>query len=382
MKIKASKILLLFVLLSFIKFPFVPHFLLQGFKLSILTLTMIYIYPKSQSLLKMNKIVLIWIIAIMISSFFGYGFTINFVYGIVYGCLIWEIFILTEYWIDLYGTTNYVKWITGYLCVLCLFNDVCLFIGNNFETYVLGSKFSVAYYHILLLIYLAMLFEQPMFRNVAIVSLYSKIAFAVVTIYCIYIIKVVDTSTGLVGITAFVIIYLIPAKIKKIFANPLVAIASMLGLSGTVFAWDYILSFDVVQHFIVDVLHRSITMTGRTRIYKILYSIFIQKPILGWGYESEIVRDSLYGNAQNGVVHLLIQYGIIGVILFVVLIFSVFKIAQCKYKEEDILIAGVYSFFVMATVEIVFSNLFFVLLAMLFALGLTYQDKKSKRLFW
>ena len=56
-------------------------------------------------------------------------------------------------------------------------------------------------------------------------------------------------------------------------------------------------------------------MTGRTPIYDCLELLINEKPVFGWGYGNTAVMALVgYGNAQNGIAELMVNYGAFGVL--------------------------------------------------------------------
>lgn len=375
MRMQISKALVIGILLSFVRFPFMPQAALRIFKLVVVVSAMAYILYLKGAKSASIRFIILYALSVVLSSFLGYGWGNQFAFGVVYGLLLIELFILTGYWVKTFGIRDLKAKVFLYLSALCLLNDLLLFLNIKFDTYTVGNKFGVAYYHLLLLAFFSMVMERDSYSSGY--KLIKNISVAVLGAYCVYIARLVDTNTGLVGIIVFMALYYLPDWFKRIMANPKAALITMYGLSATILVWDWILGFKIVQDIIVNVMHRTLTLTGRLRIYRILYPIFMRHPLFGWGYETEIVRENLYGNAQNGVVHLAIQYGVIGVIVFTFLVYDVFKHIRFYHREEYVIIAALYAFFVMATVEIVFSKTFFILLALCYALG--SADEKNRR---
>lgn len=372
MRIKVTKILYILLILAFIKFPFFSQFFLRFFKIGIAGISLLYIIHYKYVNMKKQFPILIFCGVILFSSFASYHLGIQFIFALLYAVMIYELFVFTDHWINIYGAINYFQIMFFLFFVLCLFNDIFLILNINFETYLLGNKFAVAYYHLLLVMSLAgMLVEE---QKDSLKLWMENIIVFVFVIFSVFISLLVDTNTGMIGILIFAILYFLPNFIKRILANSVISCIVLYLLSGTILLWDYILSIDIVQEIIVEVLHRSLSLTGRLGIYKILYGLYIQRPLIGWGYETNIVQESFYGNAQNGIVHLAIQYGVIGVICFTFLIFWILKQNDSSRKAMTVVVSAMYAFFVMSTVEIVFSNIFFIVLAILFA----FANKERK----
>ncbi|HBI61974.1 MAG TPA: hypothetical protein DDY31_12315 [Lachnospiraceae bacterium] len=365
MNVKITKLLYIAIILTFVKFPFVPPVIVRLCKAVVAGGAFLYLIQRGEIHIKGQFPILIFCCSILVSSLLAYRLTVNFAFSLVYALMIYELFVLTDRWIALYGAKNYFQVMFCLFLALCLLNDTVLLFDVGATTYMLGNKFGVAYYHLLLLTYLAaLLWERKKDKGKLQLENIVMLVFALLSVF---ISKIVDTNTGMIGILIFILLYLLPDVVKKTLCNPVVTCFALYALSATILFWDYILSIDFIKNTIVNLLHRSLSLTGRLGIYRILYGLFQQRPLVGWGYESNIVAQELYGNAQNGIVHLAIQYGVIGVLCFTFLIFMIMKRSDESYRERMVMVAAMYSFFVMATVEIVFSNIFFVVMAVLFA---------------
>ena len=70
-----------------------------------------------------------------------------------------------------------------------------------------------------------------------------------------------------------------------------------------ILALNAILALPIVQTLIVKILHEDIGLTGRMRLYTLLYSLFVKAGIFGNGFGSYVTTSLEYhgrANAQNG----------------------------------------------------------------------------------
>ena len=104
-------------------------------------------------------------------------------------------------------------------------------------------------------------------------------------------------------------------------------------------------------------------MTGRARIYMSLQQIFFNNPIWGNGYGNEVVKNYLgYGNVQNGFFDIVTSYGLVGVAIFLLLIYNAVKSRKNNYELSPILMF-IYAMIICGTVEINFSIFFLIALS-------------------
>lgn len=85
---------------------------------------------------------------------------------------------------------------------------------------------------------------------------------------------------------------------------------------------------DILVYYITEVLHKDITLTGRDFIYKGALQIYRQHPWIGYGYNNHIINDVLgriaaaFNTAHNSMLQMLVDYGRIGVGLFIYLVYT------------------------------------------------------------
>lgn len=76
--------------------------------------------------------------------------------------------------------------------------------------------------------------------------------------------------------------------------------------------------------FIVNVLQKSITLGGRTRIWERSLLAIMQQPLIGFGYETRSVTLTkiIFNHTHNIMLEILYRGGLIGMILFIIVLLS------------------------------------------------------------
>lgn len=132
-----------------------------------------------------------------------------------------------------------------------------------------------------------------------------------------------------------------------------------------------------VQYFIMQVLGKGASYKGRLIIYEKITRIIEQKPWFGYGYMSDIVNQVVtFGNAQNGLLDMIVQYGIVGLICW-----GIFVYCSCRSMNDDRywpISIFVYSLIFASYIEIPFNLFFYLALAILSVFG-KYDTKDSER---
>ena len=141
----------------------------------------------------------------------------------------------------------------------------------------------------------------------------------VAEIFCT--VMILWSATSLTGVFLIVMYVLFVYKTKRerwIKPKFLICTILLLGIGITFFKIQYLFSF-----IIEDILHKDLTMTGRTNVWNIGFDGFFSSPILGCGFISKTI--------DNGYVQLLFMGGIIGTIAYFTFLFLALK-AFCKNR--------------------------------------------------
>lgn len=127
-----------------------------------------------------------------------------------------------------------------------------------------------------------------------------------------------------------------------------------------------------VANFVVNVLHRDVTMTGRTEIYGAYIDVMKDNWLWGYGYirSVNIFKPLFFGcaNAQNAVLQWITQIGILAVGIMLTLFIVIFAQLSKKKDLKPIMpiLALVYTFIFLGTVEITINMNFFLWMALIY----------------
>lgn len=140
-----------------------------------------------------------------------------------------------------------------------------------------------------------------------------------------------ESGQGRMMIAVFVILlflYKLSAeKLQKII-RPIFCVIGFVAINIITITLRF-QKWDIANYVIQDLLHKDMTLTGREYIFTQSISIFLEHPLLGYGYESSIIEDRLSGvfvgfnSAHNSFLQILINTGLIGTtILFIIVFFQ------------------------------------------------------------
>lgn len=135
-----------------------------------------------------------------------------------------------------------------------------------------------------------------------------------------------------------------------------------------------------MRFIVVNVLGKDPTLTGRMIIYSNVADILPGHIFTGYGHGStyEVCMEAIGApNTQNGLMEILTQYGIFGVISFFVLTYMCFK----NHKTSNInaafpLVSMLYIYILLASIEVTLSQNFILVLGLVILLF--YNNGKNK----
>lgn len=256
-----------------------------------------------------------------------------------------------------------------------ILEDICIIVtgGNGIMSsgplhyYLFGNKFGVSYLHMFVLA--LMLFHQMV--NSPQTS-YKRVFWAY-WIYSVVICKFIDCNTGLIGVLVIGLIVFITGKNKmfiSFFSRPLVFTIVFVGSTFLLVGTNILLNNSFIQDLFMRLSHTNKILTGRVDMYQIAILAIVRNPIIGYGINNTIVQDTLtWGNAQNGLLKMLLDYGVIGTVAF---IFTCIKaITSNENTRERIafpVLAFLYGMCICSMVEINIAGFFFAGLAIVHAI--------------
>lgn len=315
---------------------------------------------------------LFWIVqycvAIIVCTILAGAATINILYAVLQGLMILTFFVTFDDLRHKYGTIEVLKILFVILLVVCLLNDATV-IGSRQNlsgtAYLIGNKFATGDLHVLVVaVYAIFLSKKSGY------VLYNWGIYWLLVAWSVFILIKASAMTSLLGFLVSVLITVVLTnKAKGLLLNGWLFVAVLAAANIIYFGTGYLLENEFVQHFVRDILGRSLTLTGRTPIYDALNLIISERPYFGWGYGSDIVERVVgYGNAQNGIADLAVLYGAVGVVSF-----ALFMIGTVRQKggasPYALPLTGLlYSVILTSMAEITFGLSFFFRVALLASL--------------
>lgn len=185
----------------------------------------------------------------------------------------------------------------------------------------------------------------------------SKKIYLLSSIICILNVVLPKISTAIVAIIIFYSLKIIFSKQKH---KTLLTYKNVLITS---WCTNFLIIFFNIQMILnwlfVKFFNKTANLTGRTEIWEIAWNTLLQKPILGYGVRNDgsfvYVRGKMW-QAHNQIIQLLYDGGIIGMLLFIIMLFIFGKNLKFNGDNNDklkqIIIFGLGGFFIIMITEI------------------------------
>lgn len=290
----------------------------------------------------------------------------------VYGTVRLILYLIELYalviWVAETHRAEYVlRFLFRYLLLLVVVTDLLILTGwvqfssGGYPTYLVGTKFVVVYRHIELLALWLMCDRDSLLK------LRRKRWLILMTIIIVAISFLVDCMTGILGIIGFLWLYSFVNKRNQIgiqvISNPMVFALALLFSAGISFVIDAIATIPFVEYIIENLFQRNTTLTGRVYIFNSFAEKLSGRWLFGFGIgngNAAAKRLFQYANAQNALLHWILQSGIwatISLCLWFCRIFAQLYNSQ-KYSQVIPIVVLVYVFVVVGIIETTFSMAF------------------------
>jgi len=232
-------------------------------------------------------------------------------------------------------------------------------LGNFF----LGNKFAVSYLHML---FLALFQVHREIRNK-----FKLRHYLVLVVYSAIICYIMECSTGVIGCVVMAFYMILDwkkTKLSRWLESPAAFLAVFFGATFLLVGSDLLLGNAQIANIFMKFSHTNKMLSGRFDMYEIAMLYIQRRPWIGYGINCTIVQEILtWGNAQNGLLKLLLDHGIVGTIAFSTVLFTSFhrKREPSQYLHNNIapFIALLYGLSICSMVEICLVGHFYLGLA-------------------
>ena len=180
------------------------------------------------------------------------------------------------------------------------------------DYYLIGTKFSTSYINLL---FISLLF----FKNYYYKKKIDYIGIVLLFIFSFYIIIGVGCYTAIIALILLILFLLFKLHLQKLFSGRLLFLVLYAAVFLFVYFYNIVLENEYVAHVIVNILKKTLTMTGRANIFRILPELLSDKLLTGFGSGRTGMILNFYtgcNDAQNGVWQIICENGLIGFILY------------------------------------------------------------------
>lgn len=367
-KLKKIDIIIALLYIAVFKIYAIPQVMQQALKIIFLCIVFLYVFSHVP-IKKCINLGAVLGLAYSIPSIQGvltHSITTRvFLDGVLYAVCIYAIYMVIQLGFQLNEIDRVIHdfyYLTGCYCVISFVS--VLRVGTSTSgtemTYFFGNKFSTCYFFIML----SALFYTVYFERI-------KAGFRYKAVYlCLCFIAIgmgawTNCTTAMLGAVVLLGAVIFPDRVKKHFMSPIVLMIGIVIAGIMVFSITAILEIPQIQGFVVGTLGKSVGLTGRIHIYKNLFDVIRRKLIWGYGYNSSIVVRTIgYGNAQNGLMELMTNFGLVGICAFLWTVYYSISHKNVKLKHF-----GLYWFIVImvicSIVEISYNYYFYSVLFLL-----------------
>lgn len=377
MKIRIYKPIVFLILIfhaAFIDLPYVEGYgLFKYISLVMVGVFLILQYRtfKKHKFKEVNLWMILYATMVVISSFVNKdgGLERNvFGVAIIFAITIIEVFFLFEYFVIKGRMRELITTLYYLLLIYCVLTDVVMVLFPTLHIekgmyYFTGNKFTISYLHLqLLIVYLQ---KEKYIRHFGKVNM-KDIMFMILSIFSFIVCINVECTTGMIGIILLVAFYYFIAKKGKTLKKPQIFIGILVISVSVLFLFSGVLQMEPIRYVVEEIFHRDISLTGRLDIYEKIDSVFLGHVLFGYGMGSsfEVVMKMIGApNTQNGVLEIILQQGILSLILFIVLVWKIFKYVSRRNNINYALIM-LYIYALFASVEITLDISFIIWLGL------------------
>lgn len=251
-----------------------------------------------------------------------------------------------------------------------LLSRIIVFSDGRFETYLVGTKFSVSYLHMNLMT-LWYVRNRDRFRSD---KKARRIIYIGMPIALITTIRV-DCISGALGCLLLFVLFLIidkPVQKRLLKLNSPWVLALALAISVIFpFVAETILNIPAVTYLVENLLGRDNKLTGRLNIFEAYGREMEKHWIWGYGYgNGNAAAVSLFGyeNSQNALLHWVLQVGIPATACLVLLLLMIFRqLSRSSEKTRCMpFVALIYIYVILGMIETTFSMSLILWFAVIF----------------
>ena len=367
-KIKRIDIVCFLLFFSIVKIHAVPQFVQQVMKISFIFIVLIYLASKGiKRMMNMGLLLAcVFVIPSVISILTKSIDLKTFLDGVLNAIVVYATYTFIRLAAErclLNRILNDLFYYDAIACFISLisvlsFGRSIYLAGTKYE-YFFGNKYATMYLFIFLIGFASVKFFSD--RKKRIERRGILLFLIVLEIFLSYWVKCSTTMIG--GFIMFFTILFSGKRtewIRKFISNPIFSVIYFILPGFLAMNMVAIMQIPSIREFVTGMLGKSAGLTGRVYIYSTLKEIFLEKPIFGYGYNSDVVNKiTEVGNAQNGLFQMLIEFGIVGVVIVTIIVYKSFYTSRSIDALWGIKVS-VFTICICSVVEISYNYLFYL----------------------
>lgn len=360
MKIALFDLYIYLIFFSLFKAYFIPNAVRQAIKIVTLILVLAFLIKRLKKRELCNHS-LLFSAVIIISGTYNYILG-NYTVKALMDSLLYALTFYDLYTFFLYSNTrNLMSRMSKNLyrinliyCILTIISVLVVGVENNSNdaAYLFGNKFTSSYLFISLIALYGLAHNMNLKRN-------KRIMCGLIVFGCFFTVYV-GCATATVALSVAVILFGIGKKMHVSFMQgSVVTVSALIGTAIVPFVINAFLQINIVKYIIFDVFQRSTTVYGRFEIYNNYLDRLLQDHFwLGYGYSNGVMMSvtGVFGNAQNGLLEQMMNFGFIGVIAILYTVFYALR----KKKELSYMVILLYAMIIAAIFEVTINWFFWL----------------------
>ncbi len=203
----------------------------------------------------------------------------------------------------------------------------------------MGGKFSLSYKHVAWTLLYAL--KRTPIKKLHSFSYYKSLGIWAHVLVSFMISILAQCTTAMLGVLFVMLLLASRKRLMKLILKPVNLIIILLVVDSFFIFSMTLVQNQYVQYFLVDVLGKDSSLTGRIDIYEQVYQVLALTPFWGFGpgnswRVTRLLIDA--ANTQNGLLELYITYGSLYVISFFVILYVLISKVQLKYLAYPIML--------------------------------------------
>lgn len=310
---------------------------------------------------RINAVLFAFLVVTIISTYFFFGFGNHLLRAAISAYGLFSAYIILNEYVNEKGYISVCRVLYKLSIIYIVLTYIFMLINPAETTYFVGSKFKVVYLHVFTIMLWCVLKDKE------INSVNKKMAKEFLLLFLIIwgctVSLRVEATTGIIAMLAFFVFEHIPQLVIDKLQKPTMVMLIFFVINFLFVGSDIIMSSSWFNELVTNVFNESATLRGRIFIYDRIRKIIAANPFFGYGFESTIVYSEIgYGNAQNGLLKMLVDYGFFGTILFVAYVLKIKTNRLLSVKQSWDMWSFIYVMIICSLFEVSINSFFYLVL--------------------